>query len=220
MRSQLSGSRIVIYKRRSSPNTDTAPETPSDDTESRDLVGGLDEVGMGCIAGPMLVVVTAFPENMDPIPGVTDSKKLSKKQRETLLPLILDRAAYVGMGWCHPLEIDQRRIGPCWQTAADRALKETPWLRHLYVDGIRPPKNYGGHYSTEKKGDARIWQVGAASIVAKVARDVDMTGMSRHWPSYGWDRNSGYGTAEHWEKLKEVGPCPYHRMTFLKKKLE
>ena len=190
---------------------------PKASTSNNGLVAGLDEVGLGALSGPMLIAVAAFPTGSIPIPGVNDSKKLTARKRESLFPVIMERASYVGFGWVHPLLIDQYGMSRCWQMAATEALKHAPSFDRLYVDGMRSVQGYRGNQSTEIKGDARIWQVGAASIIAKVARDRDMVDMARHYPGYKWESNKGYGSNAHWDRLREVGPCPYHRIRFLKK---
>ncbi len=182
--------------------------------------GGLDEVGMGAIAGPVVVAVTVFPTNLAPIKGVDDSKRVSSKRRISLVPVIMEQAVYVGMGWAGPRMVDKDGIAEAWQFAAKQALARIPPRTHLIVDGIRRPihlpSNWEGSLSVEKKADSNHWEVAAASIVAKVVRDLDMKDMASRFPEYGWGKNAGYGTGPHCDQLKTLGPSPYHRMTFLK----
>ena len=193
----------------------------ADSREAVVLSGGLDEVGMGALAGPIVVAVTVFEEDCELIEGVKDSKKLTKKKREELTPIIMKEAIYVGVGWAGPKMIDKLGISEAWQFAAKQALAKLPNRTYLIVDGVRQPmylpKDWIGLVTTVKKADATCWPVSAASIVAKAIRDRDMQDMSSKFPAYGWDKNAGYGTIVHYNQLKVAGPTPYHRMTFLKK---
>lgn len=181
------------------------------------LNAGLDEVGMGPWAGPVLVVVAAFPFDKAKIPGVTDSKRLSKAKREELAPQIFAEAAFIGCGWATAAEIDKHRLGNAWQMAAKRALDGAPEFVHLLIDGQRKVQNYVGDQRTFVRGELEYWQIAAASVVAKVLRDHEMEYLAEFYPDYGFDTHSGYGTDEHKAKLLEVGPCPEHRLTFLRK---
>jgi len=181
------------------------------------LYAGLDEVGAGPLAGPLVIAVAAFPYDMAPIPGVTDSKKLTEKRRAELAPIIASQATFVGYGWASAQEIDDMKMSAAWQLAAYRALRGAPPLDILMVDGIREVDPYATKQVTIIKGDARVWQIGAASIVAKVARDVELMDMARYYPQYSWEKNKGYGTKEHLNLILAHGPCPYHRRSFLKK---
>jgi ribonuclease HII len=140
------------------------------------LVAGLDEVGVGSLAGPLLIAVVAFPADLEPLEGINDSKKLTKASQRRLFPGIMRKASFIGLGWAHPLQIDRLGMARCWQLAAAEAMKHAPEFSHLYVDGLREVDGYEGSQSAEVKGDARFWQVGAASIIAKVTRDKDMKG--------------------------------------------
>jgi ribonuclease HII len=181
------------------------------------LNAGLDEVGMGPWAGPVLVVVAAFPFDKVHIPGVTDSKRLSKAKREELAPKIIAEASFIGCGWVTAAEIDKHRLGNAWQMAASRALTGAPEFAHLLIDGQRKVKSYSGDQDTFVKGELQHWQIAAASVVAKVLRDHEMDHLAEFYPSYGFDRHSGYGTDEHKTQLYRLGPCREHRMTFLRK---
>lgn len=189
-----------------------------DSREAGVLRGGLDEVGMGALAGPIVVAVTVF--SGDPVKEVADSKRLTRKRRERLMPIILDEACYIGLGWADPKIVDAEGVACAWQFAAETALANIPPDTHLIVDGVRAPlglpPHWRGEVVVEKKADANHWEVSAASIVAKVIHDLDMIEMAARYPSYGWAKNVGYGTAAHYEQLKAAGPTPYHRMSFLK----
>jgi ribonuclease HII len=182
------------------------------------LIAGLDEVGYGALAGPMVVVVTAFrgpqPEALLPI---TDSKKLSKKKREELAPVILRHTDYFGFGWADSDLIDDRGVTFSWNHACMQAL-EGGEFHTLLVDGNRRVRSYKGEQMTAVKGDLHHWQISAASIVAKVMRDQEMTYLHEFYPAYGWDTNSGYGgAAAHKEALGRLGATPFHREHYLRK---
>lgn len=182
-----------------------------------DLKAGLDEVGRGSWAGPLLVVVAAFYADTPKVQGVRDSKRLTAKKRQLLVPEIMKAAAAVGFGWSCAEEIDDVGINEAWQKACARALAAVPKLVVLYVDGDTRVENYSGKQEIIVRADSSIWQVSAASIVAKEARDLVMKDDSRRWPQYGWEKNSGYGTHQHQLAILEHGTSEMHRQTFLKK---
>jgi ribonuclease HII len=185
--------------------------------EVADLLAGLDEVGMGCLAGPLCIAIVAFPKDFPKIEGVRDSKKLSRTKREKLAPQILEACSFFGIGWAHPQLVDSLGIAKAWQYAATMAVGHLPVVGCLYVDGMRRVTSYVGHQVVEDHGEDKWWQVAAASIVAKVTRDHDMREMDKVYPGYGFAKHVGYGTKDHTQKILAMGPCPYHRKTFLKK---
>jgi ribonuclease HII len=185
--------------------------------EASGLLAGLDEVGMGCLAGPVCICVVAFPSTYPPIPGVKDSKKLTAKKREELAPIIMKAASFCGVGWCSPQIIDSMGLAYAWQQAAWMALEGAPKFDHLMIDGERAVQGYTKEQTTYIKGDARFWQISAASIVAKVSRDRDMMEMAKVYPAYGFQKHMGYGTKAHMKQIRLAGVSPYHRVTFLKK---
>jgi len=193
------------------------PQQESSRKEAAGLLAGLDEVGLGAWSGPLTIVVVAFPLDFPPIPGVKDSKKLSRKKREALAPQILEAASFFGIGWAHPQLIDEVGMAKSWQKAASDALNRAPPFECLFVDGERGVKEYEGKQTVEPHGEDKWWQVAAASIVAKVIRDHDMREMSKVYPGYDFEKHVGYGTPDHIKRLLALGPCPYHRKTFLKK---
>lgn len=181
------------------------------------LIAGLDEVGMGCLAGPLVVVVTAFDQKKDPLEGVTDSKALTPKKREELVPVITKYADYLGFGWADNEFIDKYGISMAWQHAAAQAVGT--WKFHeLMVDGDRRVDNYPRRQNTYRKGDARFWQIGAASIVAKVFRDREMVRYHNENPLWGWNGNAGYGTRSHYEAVFANGLSRWHRRSFFMSK--
>lgn len=179
-------------------------------------MAGLDEVGMGCLAGPICACAVVFPVDAEPIEGVTDSKKLSPERRAALAPRIMKEAMFFGIGWAHPTIIDTLGMSEAWRRACLDALEGAPKTELLMIDGLRQLEGFGGEQQSIVKGDAKVWQIGAASIVAKVVRDLEMSGMHRHHPSYHWNQNMGYGSQSHLEALFRLGPTHYHRGLFLR----
>lgn len=172
---------------------------------------------MGALAGPACVAVVVFPTNAKAIKGVTDSKRLSPNKRTELAPIIMKEATFFGIGWSHPSVIDTMGLSEAWRMACSDALEGAPKFDLLMIDGNRTLPSFGAEQVAIPKGDAKVWQIGAASIVAKVVRDVEMTGMSKHYPAYQFDKNMGYGSDEHLEALFRLGPTSYHRGSYLRK---
>ena len=179
------------------------------------MSAGLDEVGMGSVAGPITVAVAVFSNEMRKIPGLGDSKKLTKKRRQDMAPAIWNAAEFVGIGWVHPNIIDELGKTEAWNRACLDALEGMPRVDVLTVDGIIDVNGYCGKQITMPKADDKVWQVSAASIIAKVVRDIHMQDMAECYSGYGWERNSGYGTAQHMEAIKARGATSYHRLSFL-----
>lgn len=177
------------------------------------VVAGMDEVGRGPLAGNVVVACVAMPN--DPlIEWVDDSKKLSESRREKVYQQILETALYIGVGQATPEEIDEINILQATKKAMRQAADQVPADVYL-VDAVT---NLGlkGMEIPIIKGDATSYSIAAASIVAKVIRDRQMIQLDALYPQYGFARNKGYGTAEHIAALKEMGPCPYHRKSFIK----
>ncbi len=176
-------------------------------------VGGLDEVGVGPLLGPVVAAVVVLPPNLR-IEGVDDSKKLSAAKRVALAKQIHRCAVGVGMGVCSALEIDAMNIYRATREAMRRAVMDvTCALDHVLVDahrvpGIRVPQ------TAIIGGDRESHAIAAASIVAKVARDSMMAELDAEFPQYGLARHKGYGTAMHLEALSRLGPTPHHRQSF------
>ncbi len=177
------------------------------------VVAGMDEVGRGPLAGNVVVACVAMPK--EPlIEWVDDSKKLSESRREKVYQQILDTALYIGIGQATPEEIDEINILQATKKAMRQAAEQVPADVYL-IDAVT---NLGlkGVEIPIIKGDATSYSIAAASIVAKVVRDRQMIQLDEIYPQYGFARNKGYGTAEHIAALKEFGPCPYHRRSFIK----
>ena len=175
-------------------------------------VAGIDEVGRGPLAGPVVTACVSIPRD-SLVPGVDDSKKLSEKKRESLYPLLLDAADYAETCFLPPSIIDEINILNATKRAMETCAAD---FRGVFlVDAVQ-----GLHLPGEARplihGDALSYMIGAASIVAKVARDHYMIELDEKYPMYGFARNKGYGTAEHIAALKKYGPCPEHRRTFIR----
>lgn len=182
------------------------------------MTAGLDEVGRGSWAGPLCVAVAVFKPNTPRIEGVRDSKKLSARKREELVRPILEAAQFIGFGWASPGYIDEHGLTDAWHMACRAALEHAPAEEmHLIVDGRDEVRGYDGVQNAMEKADDLYYPVSAASIVAKVARDLDMVRMDEHYPGYMWSQNAGYGTKQHKDGIFERGLTPYHRRGFLKK---
>jgi ribonuclease HII len=163
------------------------------------------------------MVVAAFETKDPPVEGITDSKKLTPKRREELAPILTKEADYVSFGWVEPWEIDEWGMAKAWQTCCTRTLIGAPEFELLLVDGTDYVRSYIDMQRSEPKGDLNYWQIGAASIIAKRMRDVEMEGLAVHYPGYGWEKNAGYGTKEHYAGLDEHGMTKEHRRLFLRK---
>ncbi|MDD5556711.1 MAG: ribonuclease HII [bacterium] len=176
-------------------------------------VAGVDEVGVGPFAGPVVAAAVIFPRGVS-IPGVRDSKVLTHERRVALDARIREAALSVGIGAASNGEIDRLDILRASLEAMRRALLDLEIAaEHVLVDGRHIP-GIGAPQEAIVDGDATIFSVAAASIVAKVHRDRIMLRYDRLYPRYGFARNKGYGTAEHIRALREHGPCAIHRRSF------
>ena len=180
------------------------------------VVCGMDEVGRGPLAGPVVTCCVIMPE--DPlIEGVNDSKKLSEKKRELLYDVITDRALAVGFGSCDEKVIDDINI----LNATKHAFREAYLSMGKEADAALIDAVSGLDIPCEKipiiHGDALSYSIACASILAKVKRDRYMAEMDEVYPEYGFKKHKGYGTREHIEAIKKYGPCPIHRLSFIKK---
>lgn len=175
---------------------------------------GVDEVGRGCLAGPVFAAAVILPENHD-LAGITDSKLLSEPRREKMAAEIHDQAQ-VGIGFASVGEIDRLNILQATFLAMRRALENLgTGIGHVIVDGNQKIPLLEGYLQTTLiKGDLRAEPVGAASIVAKVARDSFMKKLAEKYPVYGFDRHKGYAAPVHLAAIQEHGPCVFHRSTF------
>lgn len=176
---------------------------------------GIDEVGRGPLAGPVMAAAVILPKNCD-ILYINDSKQLSEKMREKLFDEIMEKALSVGVGSVPPAKIDEINILQATYEAMRQAignLSVTPDI--LLNDAVTIPKVPIKQVPIIK-GDAKSVSIAAASIIAKVTRDRIMTAYDKLFPAYGFASNKGYGSAEHIEALKLYGPTPLHRASFIK----
>ena len=177
-------------------------------------VAGIDEVGRGPLAGPVVTACVCIPESRL-VPGVDDSKKLSEKRREALCPLLMQAADYVETCFVWPDVIDEINIlqatRRAMETCAAGFAPEKGVILVDAVEGLRLPCEARPMIH----GDALSYMIGAASVIAKVTRDRYMVEQDEKYPMYGFARNKGYGTAEHIAALKRYGPCPLHRRSFI-----
>ncbi|MBR2661288.1 MAG: ribonuclease HII [Clostridiales bacterium] len=176
------------------------------------VVAGMDEVGRGPLAGPVVTACVVMPEEPVLI-WVDDSKKLSESRREKVYEEILNHALYVGIGEVSPEEIDEINILEATRKAMRMAASEVPADVFL-IDAVTK-LGLKGKEVPIIKGDATSYSIAAASIVAKVTRDRQMISLDSLYPEYGFARNKGYGTREHIDALKQYGPCPVHRQSFI-----
>ncbi len=181
------------------------------------MILGIDEVGRGPWAGPLVVGAVVLPENST-IDGLTDSKKLSAKKRLEFDALIREQALGWGLGWVHAEELDEIGLSSALKLATVRAVEQVSASYHeIIIDGtinFLHETNKGAYVTTMPKADLLIPAVSAASIIAKVARDTYMEEQATLYPEYGFDSHVGYGTAKHQQALNEYGITVLHRKSF------
>ncbi len=180
---------------------------------------GVDEAGRGPLAGPVCAAAVILPEGRV-IEGVNDSKKLSEKKREALFDVIKEQSKAYSIAFATVEEIEELNILNATMLAMKRAVEGlgVP-ADYAMIDGNRLPK-LDIDCECIIKGDSRSMSVACASILAKVSRDRLLYEYAKEYPQYHFDKHKGYGTKLHREALLEYGPCPYHRMSFLKKILK
>lgn len=177
------------------------------------LIAGIDEAGRGALAGPVVAAAVILPMGVR-IDGVDDSKKLSPEKRERLFDVIMSQALRVGVGMAGHRVIDRINILQATRLAMQEAVgKLSPQPDYLLIDGITtiasplPQK-------TITKGDSLSLSIAAASIIAKVSRDRLMRELDQKYPGYGFAGHKGYGSSDHLEAIRRLGPSPVHRLTF------
>ena len=184
-------------------------------------MAGVDEVGRGPFAGPVVACAIVMPADARAIPGVADSKTLDAAERVRLAALIRGRAIVVSLGAASVPEIAALNILQATSLAMRRALarvdraleRRGARLEAVIIDG-KPMPTLGREHRAVVKGDSTVYAIACASIVAKVARDGLMATLGRRYPGYGWERNAGYGTPFHIEGLRRLGMTPHHRALF------
>ena len=179
-------------------------------------IGGVDEVGRGPLAGPVVAAVVVLAPGQT-IAGVRDSKLLSPQRREALAAIIRAESVAWAIARCSPAEIDELNILNASLLAMRRAvaaLEQRP--AHLRIDGNRAPDlgDFAGRVETVVGGDRSCVAIGAASILAKVSRDAEMCELDTRYPGYGFARHKGYPTVAHRDALARLGPCNVHRRSF------
>ena len=177
---------------------------------------GIDEAGRGPLAGPVVVASVILPEN-SMIEGINDSKKVSEKKREKLYDMIIEEAISYGVGIIGQDEIDEINILNATKKGLTMSLEELIQKPDIIlVDALSKINTLGVPYESIIKGDAKCYSISAASIIAKVTRDRIMREWDKVYPQYGFASHKGYGTSIHIKALKEYGPSPIHRKTFIK----
>lgn len=202
-------------------------------------VAGVDEVGRGPLAGPVVTACVVLPQDFDVL-GIDDSKKLSEKKREQLFDIIKEKALACGIGMSDNVRIDEINILEATKEAMEKAVKAADEqlraslgfsvsadenekrenvIQHILIDALTL-KNVDIPQTGIIKGDAQSVSIAAASIIAKVTRDRMMVEYAKEFPAYGFEKNKGYGTKAHYEGLDNAGICSIHRKSFLRKYAE
>lgn len=186
-------------------------------------IAGVDEVGRGPLAGPVVAAAVVLPVGFDVL-GVDDSKKLTPKKRDELFDKIKEQAIAIGIGQIEHDVIDQINILQATKQAMIRAIiraneelenKGLPHIQHILFDAVKI-EGAKTPQTSIVKGDSKSVSIAAASIIAKVTRDRQMIEYHEKYPWYSFDSNKGYGTKAHYEGISEHGICPIHRKSFLK----
>lgn len=179
-------------------------------------IAGIDEAGRGPLAGPVVVASVILPQD-SMIEGINDSKKVSEAKREKLYDLIINESISYGIGIIYQDEIDEINILQATKKGLTEAIKQMEIKPNIImVDALNGIDTLGIPYKSIIKGDAKCYSIAAASIIAKVTRDRIMREWDKVYPEYGFGSHKGYGTAKHIAAIREFGPCPIHRRTFIK----
>ena len=179
-------------------------------------IAGVDEVGVAPTSGAVVAAAVIMPPNCHRIPGVRDSKTMSAAQRERLEPVIRRRALAVGVGAASVADIDRLNIYHATHLAMRRAIARLGGHDHVLVDGlpIAGFEQQVGPYTAIVDGDALVYSIACASVVAKTVRDRMMGRLAARYPQYGWERNAGYATKEHRDAIRAHGLTPHHRSSW------
>ena len=182
--------------------------------EGYDRICGVDEAGRGPLAGPVCAAAVILPPDVE-LPGLNDSKKLSEKKRELLFPLIQEQAVACSVAFASVEEIEELNILRATFLAMNRAIAGLNVKPDLALIDGNQNREIAMPSRTVIHGDARCACIAAASILAKVSRDRLMKELAVRYPQYGFEKHKGYGTKAHYAALREYGPCPIHRRSFL-----
>lgn len=187
--------------------------------EGYQLFAGVDEVGRGPLVGDVVTAAVILDPN-NPIEGLTDSKKLSEKKRLALFPEIKEKALAWAIGRCSPQEIDELNILHATMLAMKRAVDGLAVQPdYVLIDGNRVPPELSAPASAVVKGDLRVAQISAASILAKVVRDTEMEELDKQYPEFGFAKHKGYPTKAHLEAIEQYGVTDAYRKSFKPVKL-
>jgi ribonuclease HII len=178
------------------------------------LVAGVDEVGRGCLAGPVVAAACILPPDIKQIDGVRDSKLLTAKKRAELVDTIRATSIATAIGAASRQEIDRLNVRAATALAMRRALARLGAWQQAIIDGPLFVEFADGPFIGVIDADATSLSVACASILAKEARDALMCRLAGRHPEFGWDQNAGYGTARHLDALLRLGPTPHHRRSF------
>ena len=180
------------------------------------LVCGVDEAGRGPLAGPVCAAAVILPEDCE-IPGLNDSKKLTEKKREQLFDVIIEKAVAYSVAFATVEEIEEHNILNATYMAMNRAIDGLSIkAQYALIDGNRVPTGISVPCETVVKGDAKSYSIAAASILAKVTRDRGCIELDREYPEYGIAKHKGYPTKDHMDAVRQYGPAPIYRKSFLK----
>jgi ribonuclease HII len=186
-----------------------------------EFIAGVDEVGRGAFAGPVVSAAVIFPKNLQPekLKGLNDSKLLTPKRREYFVPIIEQYALKINIHASSASIINRIGIVRATFSSMRHAIANFEKLDHVLVDGFPIPhlRGYKNNQTAIIKGDHQSLSIAAASVIAKVYRDDLMQKYHCRHPHYHWENNKGYGTAQHIEALRKHGPCPLHRHMFIRK---
>jgi len=177
---------------------------------------GVDEAGRGPLAGPVCAAAVILPHGIE-ITGLNDSKKLTEKKREELFKIIVEHAICYGIAFASVKEIEEHNILAATHMAMNRAIGHLTTAPELALIDGNQTRGIEHNCRSIVGGDAKCASICAASILAKVTRDRLMLEYDKAYPQYGFAKHKGYGTKVHYDALGEFGPCPIHRMSFLKK---
>ena len=177
---------------------------------------GVDEAGRGPLAGPVCAAAVILPRGLV-IEGLNDSKKLSEKKREALYDEIVEKAVSYGIAFAGVEEIEEKNILEATFLAMNRAIEQLSAVPALALIDGNGDKGIAVPSRCVIGGDGKCADIAAASILAKVTRDRYMLQMAERYPRYGFEKHKGYGTTAHYAAIREYGPCPIHRMSFLRK---